>query len=87
VLKVMIMENLNKNTKVSSPGKIIKKTKVEHPECDRVIKYRKAVLSKKTEKTYKVTVTYIEISDEEARIKRAIIENIIKKSYKNQNLA
>ena len=82
----MIMENLNRNTKVSLSGKIIKKTKVEHPECKRISKDRKVVLSKKAEKTYKVTVTYIQISDEEARVKRSIIESIIKKGYKNQNL-
>lgn len=55
---------------------------IEHPESTRNIQGRKAVLSKKTEKSYRVTVRYIPVTAEEAKIKRAIIESIIKKGSK-----
>ncbi|WP_288878901.1 hypothetical protein [Pedobacter panaciterrae] len=54
-------------------------TKARHPECHSTVQDKKTLCSKKTEKTYKVIVTYINISEEEAKVKRAIIESIIKK--------
>ena len=54
-------------------GKTEKTANIEHPECIRTVRSRKGGLSKKAEKSYKVTVTYIQLTDEEARIKRAII--------------
>ncbi len=45
-----------------------------------ITKKRKA-RSAKPEKVYKVIVVYSEITEEEARIKRSIIEGIIKKTY------
>lgn len=33
-----------------------------------------------TGKTYKVTVTFIEVTEDEARIKRSIVESIMKKA-------
>lgn len=45
-------------------------------------KFRKCPKTKKAEKTYTVTITYIDITPEEAKIKRAIIESIMKKGYK-----
>jgi len=76
------MENLSRNTHGALPGRITKRTKIEHTDCKIVKKDKKVVLSKKTEKTYRVTVTYVQISDDEARMKRSIIENIIKKGYR-----
>lgn len=35
----------------------------------------------KTEKNYTVIVTYVEVSEEERKIKRAIVESILKKAY------
>lgn len=40
---------------------------------------RKVTLTKESVKRYKVTVIYIPVSEEEAKIKRAIIETIMKK--------
>jgi len=40
---------------------------------------RKVTLTKESVKRYKVTVIYIPVSEEEAKIKRAIIESIMKK--------
>lgn len=40
---------------------------------------RKAVLTKESVKRYQVTVNYRNISDEQAQIKKAIIERIMKK--------
>jgi hypothetical protein len=67
-----IQDKLDKKTEES--------IKIEHPECKRSIQGKKAVLSKKAEKTYKVTVTYIHVTAEEAKMKRSIIESILKKS-------
>ncbi len=77
------MGNLIKNTLASYHGNVVRSYNVEHPECNRAIHAKKTVLSKKTEKNYKVTVTYIQVTDEEAKIKRAIIESIIKKGFKS----
>jgi hypothetical protein len=73
------MKEKNRGT---SDEKNTTKKNIEHPDCGVTVRDRKVLLSKKTEKTYKVTVTYIQITDEEAKIKRAIIESILKKSYK-----
>jgi len=73
-------ESHNKNTKDSLDGQ--SKIHIEHPECNRTVQEGKVVLSKKAKKTYTVTVTYIQITEEEAKTKRAIIESIIKKSLK-----
>lgn len=40
---------------------------------------RKVTLTKESVKRYKVTVIYIPVSEEQAKIKRAIIETIMKK--------
>lgn len=53
---------------------------IEHPECISTVQGRKAVLSKKAVKRYKVIVTYIPVTEEVGKIKRAIIENIMKKT-------
>lgn len=52
---------------------------IEHADCTRVIRGKKAKLTKKVEKTYTVTVSYVHLSDEEKMNKRAILESIIKK--------
>lgn len=78
------MERPNKNIKDKSAGKTGEVTKIKHPECNITIQERKVVISKKTEKTYKVTVRYIQLTDGEAKTKRAIIERILKKDISNQ---
>lgn len=40
---------------------------------------RRVTLTRESVKRYKVTVIYIPVSEEEAKIKRAIIESIMKK--------
>lgn len=62
-----------------STNKKDEKIKIEHSDCNKPIRKGKVSLSKKTEKTYTVTVTYIQVSDEEAKIKRALIESVLKK--------
>lgn len=44
-------------------------------------KKQKRAKPEKPEKVYKVEIIYNPITEEEARIKRAIIEGIIKKTY------
>lgn len=63
------------------PNKIVKSIKIEHSGCNRAVRDGKVVLSKASEKTYTVTVTYIQISDEEAKSKRAQIEGILRRGY------
>ena len=72
---------LKKLSKGESGVKTGKKIKIEHPECKRTVQDKKVKLSKKTEKTYKVVVTYVQLPDDEARIKRAMLENILKQGY------
>lgn len=60
----------------------VREEQIQHAECNRTFYTRKVQLSKKTEKNYTVTVTYIAVSEEEAKIKRAIIESIVKKPHK-----
>ncbi|SFT05968.1 hypothetical protein [Mucilaginibacter polytrichastri] len=43
---------------------------------------KKSLNSKKIQKTYTVTVTYIQLTEELAKTKLAIIESIMKKGYK-----
>ena len=76
------MEDLNNNSVDPTAGKSPKKIKIEHPGCERTVSGRKTLLSKKPNKIYKVIVTYIPVTDEEARIKRSIIESILKKDHK-----
>lgn len=59
---------------------------IRHSECNSPVQDRKSTSAQKTEKTYKVTVTYIQLSDEEAKIKRAIIESIMRKGYNKPNI-
>lgn len=70
------MRDLNKDI---SGGKTEEKISVEHSECEITVRKKKVLPSKKPEKIYKVTITYIHVTDEEAKIKRAIIESIIRK--------
>jgi len=76
------MRDFNKNTEDSLGCKTQHKFNIDPPECITSVQDRKVLPSEKTEKTYKVTVTYIQLTDEEVKIKRAIIESIIKKGYK-----
>ncbi len=75
------MENLNKNSNFQSRGKLVKTYKVAHPCCNRTFQERTVKISKNKEKTYRVSVTYIEISKQDAQTKRAVIENILKKGH------
>lgn len=70
-------DSLKKESKESLTEK--GKTLIGHCECHRIFQNKKVSLSKKSEKTYKVTVTYVQLSAEEVRTKRAIIETILKK--------
>lgn len=56
---------------------------IQHPQSIIMAKARKVSKFKTEKKTYKVTVTYIEISEEEQRIKRSILEAILKKAWYN----
>ena len=58
-----------------------KTTNIEHADCVRTFQSRKVVLSKKTEKVYSVTVKYIRVSDEDATMKRSIVQSIMKKGF------
>ncbi|TCC94978.1 hypothetical protein [Pedobacter hiemivivus] len=73
------MKDKEKSPQIKEVEKIIF---IEHPECNRTIQGNKAILSKKSAKRYKVTVRYITVTSEEAKIKRAIIESIMKKGLK-----
>lgn len=44
---------------------------------------RKVTLTKESVKRYRVTLIYVPVSDEEAKMKRAIIETIMKKPSHN----
>ena len=66
---------------MKGPKKIIeKKTSIEHPDCVRTITERKIVLSKKEKKEYLVTVRFVQLSEEETRIKKAIIRKVMLRS-------
>ncbi|AOM80086.1 hypothetical protein [Pedobacter steynii] len=58
------------------------KNDIEHPEFNITVLNRKAFLSRKAKKVYKTIITYVQLTDDEAKIKRAIIGSIIKKAYK-----
>ncbi|MEN5196934.1 hypothetical protein [Sphingobacterium faecium] len=55
---------------------------IEIPNFKSKSRGRKVTLTDESVKRYKVTVRYIEVSDEERKIKRAIIKDIMKKTYK-----
>lgn len=57
----------------------IDKRKAHRPNHNSSSTVRKAVLTKESVKRYEVTVYYRNISDEQAQIKKAIIERIMKK--------
>lgn len=59
---------------------------VEHPECVMTFQEKKVVRSKKTEKTYTVIVTLVKLTDEDAKMKRGIVESIMKKGYKKKSI-
>lgn len=63
--------------------KIVTKVIIGRDECIRTVKGKKASVSKKGEKIYTVTVTYIQQTDEEIKNKRAILENIVKRNNIN----
>jgi len=56
-----------------------KKIDIKPSEYNRTFQDKKVLRSRKIEKTYKIIVTYINITEEEAKVKRAIVESIIKK--------
>jgi len=51
------------------------------PADGKSVQGRKVIISKKSVQRYRVTVQYIHISGEEGKIKRAIIESIMRKGY------
>lgn len=56
--------------------------KANYQDNKKVTFGRKVSLTKESVKRYRVTLEYIEVTDEERRIKRGIIENIMKKPIK-----
>jgi hypothetical protein len=50
----------------------------------KTIRYKKAVADKKSEKLYTVTVQFLEVPKQQARIKRGIIESISKSGYQQR---
>lgn len=54
----------------------------KHQEHKALARVRKVTLTEESLKRYKVTVIYVPVSEEEARIKRAIIESIMRKPSK-----
>lgn len=75
------MEDFNKEKADCIGREIEKQINIEYPECIRADQGRKGSASTKAKKTYKVVVTYIPISEEEAKTKLSIIENIIRRGY------
>lgn len=63
--------------KGSKPGNNAK----QHLKSDKIAPNKKKFKRKIGEKTYTITVTYIEVSEEQQRIKRSIIEGILKKTW------
>lgn len=67
----------NDNMTCSDAGEFV----VESKNKDTNINYnRKAKVTKETVKRYKVIIKYIEVDDSQRKIKRAIIEDILKNS-------
>lgn len=85
IVKRGIMRDLSRKNNDSLDWKAEEKVLIEHPECKKTVRGKKVSLSKKAEKIYKVTVIYIQLTDEEIKIKRAIIESILKKGYKKHD--
>ncbi|XHR94317.1 hypothetical protein ACFJIV_29205 [Mucilaginibacter sp. UC70_90] len=74
------MRDFDKKTKSSLVGIEKKKINIER-YANQDVRNKKILLSKKPEKTYKVTITYIQLTDEEAKTKLAIVESILKKVH------
>lgn len=53
----------------------------EHLDCVKIFQSKKIIQSGKIEKTYTVTVRYIRQTEAEAKIKRSIVQNLMKKGY------
>ncbi len=70
--------NINEHDKLS----LVKKAGEEHINKREKINsnIRKAKITKESTKRYRVFVRYIEVGEDERKIKRAIIEDILKKS-------
>ncbi len=54
----------------------------EHLENDMSTPNKKKLKHRIGEKIYTVTVTYVEVPEEQRKIKRSIIEGILRKTYK-----
>ncbi len=55
-----------------------KKNILKDAPCQGLVQEVEVLINEKFSNRYRVTVTYLEITAEEAKIKRAIIEDIIK---------
>lgn len=58
-----------------------KTTNFKHPDSVTIFCGKKVILSGKFEKTYTITVKYIQQTVENAKMKRSIVQNIMKKGY------
>ncbi len=76
------MSHLNKSIIDSFDNNGTKYAHAEANESDAKVYQSKVPSSKTPHKIYKVTITFIQISEEDAKIKRSIVENIMKKNYK-----
>ena len=72
-------ESLNKTT--NDPLEARQKNHIEHQGCNRTVRGGKGLL-KEIEKTYRVSVIFIPISEDAVKIKLGIIEDIIRKGCK-----
>ncbi|MNR58138.1 hypothetical protein D3C85_1790620 [compost metagenome] len=50
----------------------------------KTVRYKTAIADKKSEKMYTVTVQFLEVSEQQATIKRGIIESILKNGYQRR---
>jgi hypothetical protein len=76
------MSHLNKSAIDSFDRNETKHAHAEFNESNAKFCQSKVLSSKTPHKIYKVTITFIQISEEDAKIKRSIVENIMKKNYK-----
>ncbi|MET4141349.1 hypothetical protein [Pedobacter sp. UYP1] len=75
-MKEIKIERLNGN-KGSKP----ENNAEQHLENDKIAPNKKKFKRRIGEKTYTITVTHVEVSEEQWKIKRSTIESILKKAW------
>ena len=76
------MRDFKKNAKGSLGSKENKKNNNKYSESDCTARRDSISLPKEAKKSYRVTITYIQLSAEQTKAKLAIIESIMKKCKK-----